>query len=163
MFVLLHLYFISCIRSLLIIVLINVSMTTGKYEHFINAFEGTTTNPGSMALAFYSGLFSYAGWWVFFCMLVVHLWYSCGLVFPVNICYWWWLWWCRRMGHINQPYLQLHLKRDLILFLGPCSHVYKFVSLCCVLSLRDIHLCVMYLSTSHLYLVMILKSVNMCD
>lgn len=28
------------------------------------AMEGTRTEPGYVALAFYSGLFSYSGWWV---------------------------------------------------------------------------------------------------
>ncbi len=28
------------------------------------SFEGTSTSPGHIALAFYSGLFSYAGWYV---------------------------------------------------------------------------------------------------
>ncbi len=34
------------------------------YEHlsYPKSFEGTTNSPGHIALAFYSGLFSYAGW-----------------------------------------------------------------------------------------------------
>lgn len=34
------------------------------YEHlsYPKSFEGTTTSPGHISLAFYSGLFSYAGW-----------------------------------------------------------------------------------------------------
>ncbi|XP_076373371.1 large neutral amino acids transporter small subunit 2-like isoform X2 [Tachypleus tridentatus] len=31
-------------------------------HNFQNAFKGTTTEPGYIALAFYSGIFSYAGW-----------------------------------------------------------------------------------------------------
>lgn len=33
-------------------------------EHltYPKSFEGTTTSPGHIALSFYSGLFSYAGW-----------------------------------------------------------------------------------------------------
>ncbi|XP_022246073.1 large neutral amino acids transporter small subunit 2-like isoform X3 [Limulus polyphemus] len=31
-------------------------------HNFQNAFEGTTTEPGYIALAFYSGIFSYSGW-----------------------------------------------------------------------------------------------------
>jgi hypothetical protein len=35
---------------------------SGYTENFQNAFEGSTTEPGRIALAFYSGLFSYSGW-----------------------------------------------------------------------------------------------------
>lgn len=31
-------------------------------ENFTNAFEGTTTCPGEMALAFYSVLWAFSGW-----------------------------------------------------------------------------------------------------
>ncbi|GFY60167.1 y+L amino acid transporter 2 [Trichonephila inaurata madagascariensis] len=34
----------------------------GNTQNFDNAFQGTTTDPGYIALSFYSGLFSYAGW-----------------------------------------------------------------------------------------------------
>ena len=36
----------------------------GRLENLQDAFEDTTTKPGAFALAFYSGLFSYAGWYV---------------------------------------------------------------------------------------------------
>lgn len=36
---------------------------TGSTESFENPFEGSTTDPGHFALAFYSGLFSYSGWY----------------------------------------------------------------------------------------------------
>lgn len=39
-----------------------VHMGVGNTQNFENAFEGTTTEPGYVALSFYSGLFSYAGW-----------------------------------------------------------------------------------------------------
>jgi len=34
----------------------------GSYEHVAKGFEGTTTNVGSIATAFYSGLWAYDGW-----------------------------------------------------------------------------------------------------
>jgi L-type amino acid transporter 5 len=34
----------------------------GQFEYLENSFAGTNTSPGSIALGFYSGLFSYAGW-----------------------------------------------------------------------------------------------------
>ncbi len=39
-----------------------VAMVAGRTEHFENSFADTTSKPGAFALAFYSGLFSYAGW-----------------------------------------------------------------------------------------------------
>lgn len=35
---------------------------SGHTEHFQEPMAETNTNPGSIALAFYSGLFSYSGW-----------------------------------------------------------------------------------------------------
>ncbi|CAH1795816.1 unnamed protein product, partial [Owenia fusiformis] len=40
-----------------------VKLIQGDVRLFDNAFEGSNTNPGSIALAFYSGLFSYSGWY----------------------------------------------------------------------------------------------------
>lgn len=34
----------------------------GGTENFENSFEGSVTAPGGIALAFYSGMFSFAGW-----------------------------------------------------------------------------------------------------
>ena len=34
----------------------------GNVENFNEPFAGSTTEPGKIALAFYSGLFSYSGW-----------------------------------------------------------------------------------------------------
>ncbi len=38
------------------------SFFAGRTEYFEDAFANTTQKPGAFALAFYSGLFSYAGW-----------------------------------------------------------------------------------------------------
>lgn len=49
--------------ALIIIIIAGVThMSMGHTENFDNAFHGTTTEPGYIALSFYSGLFSYAGW-----------------------------------------------------------------------------------------------------
>lgn len=34
----------------------------GNVENFSNPFENTETDPGKLSVAFYSGIFSYAGW-----------------------------------------------------------------------------------------------------
>ncbi len=35
----------------------------GRVETFENMFDGTASSPGRWALAFYSGMFSYSGWY----------------------------------------------------------------------------------------------------
>lgn len=51
------------IFALLIIVAAGVYyLFTGHVEHFKDPMEGTRLQPGYIALAFYSGLFSYSGW-----------------------------------------------------------------------------------------------------
>ena len=39
-----------------------VYLCIGDENNFATPFEGTTTDPGKIALAFYSGLFSFGGW-----------------------------------------------------------------------------------------------------
>lgn len=34
----------------------------GKTDNFQNSFDGTVKDPGRIAVAFYSGIFSYTGW-----------------------------------------------------------------------------------------------------
>ncbi|XP_018574726.1 Y+L amino acid transporter 2 [Anoplophora glabripennis] len=56
--------FMFCkIAALVGVILIGVVwMSLGNMDNFKNSFEGTTTNPGKIAKAFYSGIFSYSGW-----------------------------------------------------------------------------------------------------
>ncbi|XP_035211134.1 large neutral amino acids transporter small subunit 2-like isoform X2 [Stegodyphus dumicola] len=51
------------VLALIVIILAGAyHMFMGRSQNFDNAFQGTTTEPGYIALSFYSGLFSYAGW-----------------------------------------------------------------------------------------------------
>ncbi|ERL96163.1 Y+L amino acid transporter 2-like [Dendroctonus ponderosae] len=56
--------FMFCkLGALILIVSIGIVwMCLGNIENFSNAFAHTTTNPGKIATAFYSGIFSYSGW-----------------------------------------------------------------------------------------------------
>lgn len=36
----------------------------GHVENFDRPFDNTQTDPGKLSIAFYSGIFSYAGWYV---------------------------------------------------------------------------------------------------
>lgn len=56
--------FMFCkIGALVLVILVGVAwMSMGNVEKFQNAFDGTTTNPGKIAKALYSGIFSYSGW-----------------------------------------------------------------------------------------------------
>lgn len=51
------------IGALVIIILVGVGwMASGHLENFDRPFENTETDPGKISVAFYSGIFSYAGW-----------------------------------------------------------------------------------------------------
>lgn len=51
------------ILALLLIVAFGVwHLVTGNTEYFEDPMKGSKTEPGFIALAFYSGLFSYSGW-----------------------------------------------------------------------------------------------------
>ncbi|CAH8588566.1 unnamed protein product [Schistosoma curassoni] len=57
------------IALLMIIITGFVQIGLGHVEEFQSPFEGSNWNPGSIAKAFYSGLFSYAGWNYLNCMI----------------------------------------------------------------------------------------------
>lgn len=51
------------ILALLLIVAFGAyHLCNGNTDYFANPFVGSETGPGSIALAFYNGLFSYSGW-----------------------------------------------------------------------------------------------------
>jgi L-type amino acid transporter 5 len=56
----------TVIKTLALVVVIItgiVALVQGRIENFENMFEGSTKDPGRVALAFYSGMFSYSGWY----------------------------------------------------------------------------------------------------
>jgi L-type amino acid transporter 5 len=54
---------VAKVLALVIIIILGaVQLFKGGTENFEDSFKNTTTKPGAFALAFYSGLFSYAGW-----------------------------------------------------------------------------------------------------
>lgn len=58
-----NLFMFTKIAALVIVILIGVVwMGMGHTENFENAFANTETDPGKLSIAFYSGIFSYAGW-----------------------------------------------------------------------------------------------------
>ncbi|XP_028283682.1 Y+L amino acid transporter 2 [Parambassis ranga] len=51
------------LMSLFLIIIIGLlKISTGETKSFQNSFEGSSTEPGAIALALYSALFSYSGW-----------------------------------------------------------------------------------------------------
>lgn len=58
-----NLFMFTKIGALCIVILIGVVwMCLGHTENFENSFANTETDPGKLSIAFYSGIFSYAGW-----------------------------------------------------------------------------------------------------
>ncbi|KAG0719517.1 Y+L amino acid transporter 2 [Chionoecetes opilio] len=56
-------FMITKIGALLIVIIAGlVYLAMGNTENFHNSFQGTSTEPGQIAVSFYSGIFSYAGW-----------------------------------------------------------------------------------------------------
>lgn len=45
-----------------IIFVFSESKLAGHVENFERPFDNTETDPGKLSIAFYSGIFSYAGW-----------------------------------------------------------------------------------------------------
>jgi len=57
--------------ALVIIVIAGMCvLASGKTENFQNPMTNTNPEPGFIALAFYSGLFSYSGWWVCYVLVL---------------------------------------------------------------------------------------------
>lgn len=56
--------FMFCkVGALVAVIIAGVTwMGMGNVSNFYNSFRGSSTNPGKIAKAFYSGIFSYSGW-----------------------------------------------------------------------------------------------------
>lgn len=58
-----NVFMFTKIAALVFVIIIGIVwMSLGHVENFENAFENTETDPGKLSIAFYSGIFSYAGW-----------------------------------------------------------------------------------------------------
>lgn len=58
-----NVFTVAKILALIIIIIVGlVALAQGRTANFTDAFEGSNNEPGRISLAFYSGLFSYAGW-----------------------------------------------------------------------------------------------------
>ncbi|XP_076222325.1 solute carrier family 7 member genderblind [Nomia melanderi] len=58
-----NVFMFTKIGALTIIIIAGLAwVLLGHTENFENAFENTVTDPGKIAVAFYSGIFSYSGW-----------------------------------------------------------------------------------------------------
>lgn len=58
-----NIFMFTKIAALVIVIIVGVVyMASGHVENFDKPFENTETDPGKLSIAFYSGIFSYAGW-----------------------------------------------------------------------------------------------------
>merc|ERR1711953_1323798 len=58
-----NLFMVTKILALTLVVIVGiVALFQGGYKKFDNAFAYSETEPGKICLAFYSGIYSYAGW-----------------------------------------------------------------------------------------------------
>ncbi|XP_018342791.1 PREDICTED: large neutral amino acids transporter small subunit 1 isoform X2 [Trachymyrmex septentrionalis] len=58
-----NVFMFAKIGALMIIIIAGlIWLCIGHKENFENSFENTNTDPGKIAVAFYSGIFSYSGW-----------------------------------------------------------------------------------------------------
>lgn len=60
-----NVFMFTKIGALVLVIVVGVvwmAVAEGGMDNFENAFDGTETDPGKISVAFYSGIFSYAGW-----------------------------------------------------------------------------------------------------
>lgn len=58
-----NVFMFAKIAALVIIIITGLTwLSMGHTENFENSFENTNSDPGKIAVAFYSGIFSYSGW-----------------------------------------------------------------------------------------------------
>lgn len=58
-----NLFMFTKVFALVMIIIAGVVyVALGNVEQFQNVWYGTVTDPGRIAVAFYSGIFSYSGW-----------------------------------------------------------------------------------------------------
>lgn len=58
-----NVFMFTKIGALILVILLGVYwMAIGNTENFNEPFANTETDPGKISIAFYSGIFSYAGW-----------------------------------------------------------------------------------------------------
>ncbi|XP_058444444.1 Y+L amino acid transporter 2 [Malaya genurostris] len=58
-----NIFMFTKVGALILVIIVGVvCMSLGGTENFDDSFENTETDPGKIAVAFYSGIFSYAGW-----------------------------------------------------------------------------------------------------
>ncbi|KAF0299047.1 Y+L amino acid transporter 1 [Amphibalanus amphitrite] len=58
-----NVFMVTKVSALLLVIIVGlVVLCMGKGQSFDNAFVGMKTDPGQIAVSFYSGIFSYAGW-----------------------------------------------------------------------------------------------------
>ncbi|XP_037091885.1 Y+L amino acid transporter 2-like isoform X1 [Pollicipes pollicipes] len=58
-----NLFMVTKLLALVLVIVVGlVVLCMGNGQSFSNAFDGMSTDPGQIAVSFYSGIFSYAGW-----------------------------------------------------------------------------------------------------
>jgi len=58
-----NLFMVTKVVALMLVILVGIyALSQGGHKNFDNAFAYSSTEPGRICLAFYSGIYSYAGW-----------------------------------------------------------------------------------------------------
>jgi len=58
-----NLFMVTKVVALMLVIMVGMyALSQGGHKNFENAFDYTSTSPGRICLAFYSGIYSYAGW-----------------------------------------------------------------------------------------------------